>query len=158
MDISGHNNTISRVNLSKEIVQKIKQHIQHNNRNDLKHFGQRGILTYDDYMKKLQEQKYKCYICKQEFKYDGGKWCYFFPSADRINNNYPHSYENVQIACFFCNVRMFKGISEKKCGLCEGLNHVYEGFIRSKSELFRDLGHSEYELKRYIEEMKNMLI
>lgn len=147
-------NTISRVNFSKEIVSKIKRLVKSNNQTDKKKIGIVGILTFDDFMKKIQEQNYKCYICKQEFKYDGGNWCYFFPSADRIDNDKIHSYQNIQISCFFCNVRLFKGISEKKCGLCEGLNHVYQGHIPTKTELFRNLDHSDYELKKYIERMQ----
>ncbi len=75
---SNQDNTISRVNLSKEIVSKIKQLVKSNNQADKKKFGINGNLSYDDFMNKIQEQSYKCYICMQEFKYDGGKWCYFF--------------------------------------------------------------------------------
>jgi hypothetical protein len=48
---------------------------------------------------------------------------------------------------------MFKKASEKRCGLCDGLNHHYEGEIITKSKLFRDLGNSNYRIKEYIDEI-----
>jgi hypothetical protein len=137
--------------LSKDVISKIKRNITTNNRKDLEKFNLKGTLTYDDFLDKIKGQGNKCYVCLQEFKYDGGQWCYFFPSADRLYNNMPHSKDNVSISCLFCNIRMFKQISEKKCGLCEGLNHIYEGDIISKSNLFKKLEHKQYRIKEYIE-------
>jgi hypothetical protein len=136
--------------LPKEIIEKIRTNISRNNLSDKKKFGRKGTLTYEEFMNKLEEQGNKCYVCLQEFKYDGKQWCYFFPSADRIYNYSPHTYENIAISCFFCNVRMFKQISEKKCGLCEGLNHHYVGDIITKSTLFRNLGNNNSRIKEYI--------
>ena len=45
---------------------------------------------------------------------------------------------------------MFKQISEKKCGLCEGLNHIHTGDIITKSSLFRSLGNNNYIIKEFI--------
>jgi len=137
-------------NLSKEVIAKIKRNLSHNNAKDVKQFRIKGTLTYDDYMRKIEEQDNKCYICLQEFKYDGGNWCYFFPSADRLYNYSPHSNNNCQIACLFCNIRMFKQIDIKKCGLCEGLNHAYDGDIITKSRLFRALENNNYSIRQYI--------
>jgi hypothetical protein len=136
--------------LSKGVISKIKRNIAGNNRKDLAQYGVKGTLTYDDYIDKIKEQGNKCYVCLQEFQYNGGQWCYFFPSADRIYNYSPHSKDNIGVSCLFCNIRMFKQISVKKCGLCEGLNHVYTGDIMTKSELFSNLGNSDYNIKEYI--------
>jgi hypothetical protein len=142
--------------LSKGVIAKIKRNIAGNNRKDLAQYGVKGTLTYDDYIDKIKEQGNKCYVCLQEFQYNGGQWCYFFPSADRIYNYSPHSKDNIGVSCLFCNIRMFKQISVKKCGLCEGLNHVYTGDIITKSELFSNLGNSDYNIKEYIGTVGNI--
>jgi hypothetical protein len=144
-------------NLSKETISKIKKNINNNNRTDVKRGRKRGNLTYDDFMEQLKKQNERCYICLQEFKYDGGKWCYFFPSADRINNSDIHHKDNIAISCFFCNVRCFKGISEKHCGLCENLNHKFYDTILTKSQLFHRLGNSEEKIKGYINNLPTKL-
>ena len=125
--------------LPDDVIEKIKQHIRSNNTKDKKKFGRMGNFTFEQFQAKLQYQKNKCYVCQQEFQYNGGKYCYFFPSIDRINNNYYHTNYNIALSCFFCNVRFFKQVSEKKCGLCDGLGHTYEGSIITKSELFKNL-------------------
>ena len=136
--------------LSKEVIAKIKRNIAHNNRSDIKKYRRNGTLTYDDFIDKIIKQGNKCYVCLQEFQYNGGNWCYFFPSADRIYNYIPHSKENIGISCLFCNIRMFKQVSKKECGLCHGLNHSYNGDIITKSDLFYKLGNNNYKIKEYI--------
>ena len=101
---------------SKVVISKIKRNISHNNRKDVEKYGRSGTLTYDEFIDKISDQGNKCYVCLQEFQYNGGQWCYFFPSADRIYNYSPHSKENLGVSCLFCNIRMFKQITEKKCG------------------------------------------
>jgi hypothetical protein len=140
----------ANVFLSKEVISKIKRNIAHNNRKDIEKYGIKGTFTYDEYMDKIKEQGNKCYVCLQEFQYNGGQWCYFFPSADRIYNFSPHTKENIGLSCLFCNIRMFKQISEKKCGLCEGLNHICHEEIITKSRLFYNLGNNNYRIKEYI--------
>lgn len=139
-------------NLSKDNISKIKKSISNLNKKDIQKYGIKGTFTFEDFIDKIKEQDNKCYVCLQEFKYDGGKWCYFFPSTDRIYNYNIHSKENVAISCLFCNIRMFKRASEKKCGLCEGLNHSYDGDIITKSMLFRRLGNNNHYIKRYIDD------
>jgi hypothetical protein len=136
--------------LSKDVISKIKRNIAHNNRKDVEKYGIKGTLTYDDFIDKIKEQGNKCYVCLQDFQYNGGKWCYFFPSADRIYNYSPHSKYNIGVSCVFCNIRMFKQISKKECGLCDGLNHLYDGDIITKSSLFSNLGNNNYRIKEYI--------
>jgi hypothetical protein len=136
--------------LSKDVISKIKRNIANNNRKDLEKYGIKGTLTYDEFIDKITNQANKCYVCLQDFQYNGGQWCYFFPSADRIYNFSPHTKENIGVSCLFCNIRMFKQISEKKCGLCEGLNHIHTGNIMTKSNLFRNLGNDNYKIKEYI--------
>jgi len=147
--------TTTRTNFSKETISKIRRNIRNNNRKDKELVGLQGTFTYEQFIEKLEQQDYKCYVCQQEFKYDGEAWCYFFPSADRIDNKKNHNKDNVQISCFFCNVRAWKGISEKTCGLCHGLGHSYDGIIQTKSELFSKVGHSEYRFQRYIDSLNN---
>jgi len=136
--------------LSKDVVKKIKRTIAANNTKDLKEFGIKGTLTYEDFINKIKEQGNKCYVCLQDFQYNGKQWCYFFPSPDRIYNFSHHSKENVGASCLFCNIRMFKQISLKVCGLCEGLNHVYTEEIITKSTLFYNLGNDNDIIKDYI--------
>ena len=137
-------------NLSKDVISKIKRNIARNNRKDLEKYKIKGTLSYDEFIDKIKEQGNKCYVCLQDFQYNGGQWCYFFPSPDRISNYSPHSNENIGVSCLFCNIRMFKQISEKKCGLCEGLNHIHTGDIITKSSLFRSLGNNNYIIKEFI--------
>jgi hypothetical protein len=116
-------------NISKDNIAKIKRNIANSLRKDIVRFGRKGKFSYADFIDKIIKQGNKCYVCLQGFKYDGGNWCHFFPSADRIYNYAPHDRENIAISCTFCNIRMFNQFTEKKCGLCDGLNHVYEGNI-----------------------------
>jgi hypothetical protein len=139
--------------ISTDSMKKIKRNIASSNNDDIKKYGVKGTLTIDEFLEKIKEQGNKCYVCLQEFKYDGGKWCYFFPSADRIYNYKSHTKSNIAASCLFCNIRMFKGINEKKCGLCEGLNHVYQGDIITKSVLFRSLENSDDRIKEYINDI-----
>ena len=147
-------------NLPKDVVKKIKKNISHNNHRDINKYGYKGTLTYEEFMNKINSQGNKCYVCSQEFKYNGGQWCYFFPSADRIYNYSRHTIENIGISCLFCNIRMFKGISVKSCGLCEGLDHTFEGSIITKSQLFYSLGNNNELIYSYVNNFnkKNRLL
>lgn len=138
-------------NLSKDVIKKIKKNISHNNHRDVKKYGSKGTLTYEEFINKINSQGNKCYVCSQEFKYDGGNWCYFFPSPDRIYNYTRHTIENIGISCLFCNIRMFKRISVKSCGLCEGLGHAFEGQIITKSQLFYSLGNNNGLIYSYVD-------
>ena len=141
--------------LSKDVISKIKRNISHNNTRDTKKYGTKGTLTYNEFMDMIKEQGNKCYICLQDFQYNGGQWCYFFPSADRIYNYSPHSKDNIAVSCLFCNIRTFKQISEKRCGLCEGLDHAFIGDIITKACLFRSLGNNKYRIKEFIKNINN---
>lgn len=141
--------------LSKDVVAKIKKNISGNNNKDVKDGRDRGTLTYDKFMNRVREQGNRCYICLQAFKYDGGKWCYFFPSADRICNSTSHTIHNIGISCLFCNIREFKQyhfntVSQKKCGHCDGLNHKYTGDIITKKRLYDYLGNDDNIVREYI--------
>ena len=140
--------------LDKKIISKIKSNVAGNNLKDSKTLRMKGVFTIQEFISKVKLQNNKCYICLQEFKYDGGKWCNFFPSADRINNRDIHRDGNVAISCVYCNIRNFKekftGKEIKKvCGSCPDLNHAYEGYIPTKSEMFRSLGNSNYRMYEY---------
>lgn len=130
------------MNISKEAEKKIKNSISCNLKNDLKKYGRKGNMTYEQIIEKITKQNNKCYICLQDFKYDGKQWCHFFPSIDRFQNMFPHDIQNVAIACYFCNVRMFNQLHQKKCGLCEKEDHCYDGEIITKSKMYREIGHN----------------
>uniref|UniRef100_A0A6C0AP09 Uncharacterized protein n=1 Tax=viral metagenome TaxID=1070528 RepID=A0A6C0AP09_9ZZZZ len=91
-----------------DAIIKIKRNIAGNNNNDFKRFGTKGDLTYDQFIRRMLQQDSKCYICLQEFKFDGINHCYFFPSPDRINNSDIHTDNNIAISCTYCNIREFK--------------------------------------------------
>lgn len=155
LDISGviHSATLID-NIPKEAISKIKDKISSNNRNDIKKIGRKGNLTYKEFMEKIIKQKGKCYICLQDFKYDGGKWCNFFPSPDRINNSNIHTNNNIAISCTYCNLRFYKDTftgkeTKKICGICPGLNHSHEKYIPTKSVLFASLGNSNSRIYEY---------
>jgi hypothetical protein len=140
--------------LDKKILSKIKSNIAGNNLKDSKTLGIKGVFTLQEFISKVKLQNNKCYICLQDFKYDGGKWCNFFPSADRINNRDIHREGNIAISCVYCNIRNFKekftGKEIKKvCGDCPDLNHIYEAYIPTKSEVFRSLGNSNHRMYEY---------
>jgi len=135
------------VMIPKNIEQKLKHNIACCVRKDIAKYGVKGTLTYAEFLEKLTNQQNKCYVCKQEFKYDGENWCYFMPSPDRIYNYSPHTKDNIAVSCVFCNIRMFKQISVKKCGLCK--DHCYDGDIIIKSALFRQLGNDNKKIYEY---------
>ena len=140
--------------LPKKAISKIKSKISSNNKNDEKKYGIKGDLTLDEFITKIKKQNGKCYVCLQDFKYDGGNFCDFFPSPDRINNNIKHTCNNVAISCTYCNLRTWKEgylrhEIKKVCGHCEGLNHSHEGYISTKSVLFRSLGNNNTRIYEY---------
>lgn len=140
--------------LPKKAISKIKSNISGNNLKDVKQNRIKGTLTYTEFIKKIKKQNGKCYICLQDFKYDGGRWCNFFPSADRIDNYDIHKDSNVAVACTYCNIRYFKekhlGHEIKKvCGECEGLNHSHQEYISTKSILYRSLGNNNIRIYEY---------
>ena len=140
--------------LPKKAISKIKSKIASNNKKDETKYGIKGDLTLDEFIRKIKKQNGKCYICLHDFKYDGGKFCDFFPSPDRINNNIKHTSLNIAISCTYCNLRTWKegylGHEIKKvCGHCEGLNHSHEEYISTKSVLYRALGNNNTRIYEY---------
>jgi len=57
--------------IPKNIEQKLKHNIACCVRKDIIKYGVRGTLTYAEFLEKLNNQKNKCYVCKQDFRYDG---------------------------------------------------------------------------------------
>jgi hypothetical protein len=136
-------------------MEKLKVNIRNINNKDKVKFGEASTLTYDQVAEKINKQNNMCYVCLQPFKYDGGKWCNFFPSVDRINNYKPHTNDNIAISCVFCNTRCFKQVNIKKCGLCE--NHNYDDYIITKSNLFFQLRIRNLTINDYINGLYNCI-
>ena len=133
-----------------EAVAKLKTNINGNNYNDLRKFGIKGDLTYEQFVIKMMQQDVKCYICLQEFKFDGDRWCYFFPSPDRINNHDIHTDKNIAISCTYCNIREFK---EDYLGkdifkaCCHGKNHVSKDYIIRRNTFYSRTGFNKKNLE-----------
>jgi hypothetical protein len=162
MEINIEGNMINTIkileNLSKKNIKKIKHSISSNNRSDLKKFARKGTLTFEEFFNKIKIQNNKCYICLQEFRYDGGNYCNFFPSPDRIYNYDIHTENNIAASCTYCNIRMRKEQIlgkdiVKSCGLCPDLEHSHTNYIPSKSELFRYLGNNNNRIHNYIKDI-----
>ena len=129
-----------------DAIIKIKNKIAGNNYNDLKRFKTKGDLTYEQFIRKMMQQDCKCYICLQEFKFDGINHCYFFPSPDRINNSDIHTDNNIAISCTYCNIREFKedylGKNiDKIC--CYGKGHHSKESIIRRSEFYLKTGFNK---------------
>ncbi len=140
-----------------EAISKVKTNINGNNYNDIRKFGIKGNLTYEQFVIKMMQQDAKCYICLEEFKFDGDRWCYFFPSPDRINNRDIHTDKNIAISCTYCNIREFKEDYlgkhiDKVC--CYGKGHISKDYIIKRSEFYSKTGFN----KRNIEDISNKII
>lgn len=135
-----------------DTIKKIKTNIYQNNYNDLRKIGIKGDLTYEQFIIKMLQQDTRCYICLQEFKFDGDRWCYFFPSPDRINNSDIHTDKNIAISCTYCNIREFKEDSigkyiDKVC--CYGKDHNSKDSIIRRSEFYAKTGFNKKSLDDY---------
>jgi len=140
-----------------EVVAKLKTNINGNNYNDIRKFGIKGDLTYEQFVIKMMQQDRKCYICLQEFKFDGDRWCNFFPSPDRINNRDIHTDKNIAISCTYCNIREFKEDYlgkhlDKLC--CPGKNHISNENIIRRSEFYAKTGFN----KKNIEHISSKIV
>ena len=135
-----------------ETALKIKNNINGNNYNDIRKFGTKGDLTYEQFTRKMMQQDAKCYICLQEFKFDGNRWCYFFPSPDRINNNDIHTNNNIAISCTYCNIREFKedllGTNINKVCCYKKGHESTENIIR-RSVFYANTGFNKKNLEDY---------
>jgi hypothetical protein len=133
-----------------EAIQIIKDKIKANNYDDLRKRGIRGNLTYEQFITKMMQQDAKCYICLQDFKFDGERWCNFFPSPDRIHNDDIHTDKNIAISCTYCNIREFKEQwldkpVDKLC--CPGKNHISNEYIIKRRDFYVKTGFNKKNLE-----------
>jgi len=63
-------------------------------------------ITYDSFIRKVEEQDYKCYHCGGKFRLDKNepKNCWKSLSCDRINDALPHTIDNCQAMHAGCNM------------------------------------------------------
>jgi len=86
-----------------EINKKLNSYIQQDIHKD---FSNNNIIKKEDLLEKLIISKLKCNFCNDIVKIfykevrDKKQW-----TLDRINNNYPHTIENVHICCLECNIK-----------------------------------------------------
>lgn len=79
-----------------------------------KKYDEEKFISYENTIKKLIDCGNKCLYCSEETKVfykfvrDTNQW-----SLDRIDNNYGHNYDNVEISCLKCNLRRKTITTEK---------------------------------------------
>ena len=79
-----------------------------------KKYDEDKFISYENTIKKLIDCGSKCLYCNGEskifYKYvrDTSQW-----SLDRVDNNYGHNYDNVEISCLKCNLRRKTITTEK---------------------------------------------
>jgi hypothetical protein len=73
-----------------------------------------GNITYEDIVKLLKIQEYKCYICSDiVLTYSYVPYCSYKFSIDRLDNNKPHDQNNIKISCYFCNCKEHISFNKK---------------------------------------------
>lgn len=86
-----------------EINKKLNGYIQQDIQKD---FSNNNIIKKEDILEKLIISKLKCNFCGDQIKIfynevrDKKQW-----TLDRINNNIPHTIDNVHITCLECNIK-----------------------------------------------------
>jgi hypothetical protein len=129
----------------------IKKKIQSCERYDKKRFGVAEELDIDLIYRQLMYQNYKCFNCKDIVKLDYEPYCLYQFSIDRIDNNKPHTIDNILIACYHCNCMNhseFRG--ENK--ICSGGCHKNERKIINRDitltnkDYIRSLQPKTYEI------------
>lgn len=86
-----------------EINKKLNSY---NHQDIQKDFSNNQIINKEDLLEKLITSKLKCNFCNNEIKIfykevrDKKQW-----TLDRINNNKPHTIDNVHICCLECNIK-----------------------------------------------------
>lgn len=79
-----------------------------------KKYDEEKFISYEETIKKLLDCGSKCLYCNGESKIfykfvrDTNQW-----SLDRIDNNYGHNKDNVEISCLKCNLRRKTITTEK---------------------------------------------
>ena len=82
------------------IIRKISTYID----KDVKRFGRKGNVSFEDIDELLKRQDCKCYVCDDMLltKHFMSR-CLYQLSIDRIDNNKPHDRDNVLLSCYKCN-------------------------------------------------------
>jgi hypothetical protein len=101
-DIKNIDNSILKL-FNSEINNKINSY---NNQDIIKNLKNDNIIIFDNLIEKLVISKLKCCFCNNIVKIfykevrDNLQW-----TLDRIDNNKPHTIDNVNISCLKCNIQ-----------------------------------------------------
>jgi hypothetical protein len=93
---------------SKIIRRLIKQKIEgYHGQDTLKNkLNKDKFVTYQYVLDKLNQEKLTCYYCLEKvlllysYAHDQKQW-----TLERIDNNFGHNYDNVEISCLKCNIK-----------------------------------------------------
>jgi len=133
--------------LSEKMLEKIRSKIESTKDKDMRNGGVTTI-TVDDVLRKLKDQNYKCFVCKDNFvTHSWGYKCHYQFTMDRIDDNKFHTSDNVVMNCFFCNccyTRDFPKIKTRCFGKCECSKTITAEEVQ---EIRKNLGMGYYDVQ-----------
>jgi hypothetical protein len=95
-------------------------------------------LDYDYVIDLIDKCGGTCYSCKDPVLYEGGLYCCYKLSIDRINNNKGHVKGNVRISCYFCNCRKNYAFTQEY-KVCNAGCHTVRRYIPGGPENVRNI-------------------
>lgn len=111
---------------TKLLKSEIKKKISGYRNQDIikKKYDEEKFISYENIIKKLIDCGNRCLYCNEQTKIfykfvrDSSQW-----SLDRIDNNYGHNFDNVEISCLRCNLRR-KTITTEKYILTKQITNI----------------------------------
>ncbi len=111
---------------TKLLKSEIKKKISGYKNQDIikKKYDEEKFISYENIIKKLIDCGNRCLYCNEQTKIfykfvrDSSQW-----SLDRIDNNYGHNCDNVEISCLRCNLRR-KTITTEKYILTKQITNI----------------------------------
>jgi hypothetical protein len=133
--IKENNNKQIKNNIHQIIYSQIKAKLRSYKEQDIKKnkYDPLGFVTIDFILYKLQESAMICFYCKQptnilyEYVREPKQW-----TLERLNNEFGHNCNNVEIACLSCNLRRRTMYFERYLTtkrICQGIIKVGEDEI-----------------------------